>query len=41
MTHIADPLALVHVRDLPAEIPTGPIEAVTPAISVEEYCTVH
>jgi hypothetical protein len=41
ITHIADPAAFVQVMDLPAELAAEPIEAVTPLISVDEYCRVH
>ena len=41
ITHNADPLATVQVIDLPAELAAAPIAAVTPLISVAEYCRVH
>ena len=37
ITHIPDPAAVVHVRDLPAELADEPIDAVTPVISAGEY----
>lgn len=40
-THIAEPLAVVHVRALPAEFADEPMVAVRPAISVGEYWRVH
>ena len=41
ITHIADPLAVVHVRALPAEFADEPMDAVRPVISVGEYWSVH
>ena len=41
ITHIVDPVAVVHVKDLPAEFATAPIDAETSVISEGEYWTVH
>ena len=37
ITHVADPLEAVHVRDLPAELADAPSAAETPVISAGEY----
>jgi hypothetical protein len=41
ITHCVEPVALVHVKDLPAEFATAPIDPETPVISPGEYCNVH
>ena len=41
ITHMVEPVALVHVKDFPAEFAAAPMDPETLVISVEEYCNVH